>query len=221
MRHKKRESDSFHRIENLKANFLLTMKEILSSRDELCREVELMVVENNIVLNVPDDRSRLAELIIKKRADISKGVGVAANIPSAVSIVGAIATTAFTATVEFISLVRLEIEMCLEIAHVYERKLDDERLVEALAIIGCHQYDSKEFKGLDDVAMKSGVKKVVKSYAKKGALLMAERIAMRIELASLRKYLSRFIPLLGMPIAAGMNYREAMSVGKLAHMYYG
>lgn len=221
MKNRKREGDSSRRVEDLKANFFLTMKEILSSRDELCRGVESMVVENNIALNVPDDRSRLTELIIKKRADISKGVGVAANLPSAVTIVGAIATTTFTAAVEFISLIRLEIEMCLEIAHVYEKVLDDERLVEALALIGCHQYDHKEFKGLDDVAIKSGVKKAVKSYAKKGALLMAERIAMRIELASLRKHLSRFIPLLGMPIAAGMNYRETMSVGKLAHIYYG
>ncbi len=204
----------------VKTNFLLIIKEMLTCSEELCRGVEIIARENKIFRDSPKNRCRLVELIIKKRADISRGVGIAANVPSAVSVVGAIAVTAFTSTVEFISLIRLEVEMCLEIAYVYGKDPDYQRLIEALAIIGYHQCGKKDLKQLDKVALKSGVKKAVKSYVKKGVLLMVERVAMRIELAALRKRLSRFIPFLGMPIAAGMNYREALSVGKLAQMYY-
>ncbi len=212
--------DNSERKENIKTNFLLMIQEILSSSEELCRGVEVISGENKIFRDSPKDRCRLVKLIIKKRADVSKGVGIAANLPSAVSIVGMVAATAVTSTVEFISLIRLMTEMCLEIAYVYGKELDRERLIEALAIIGCHQHDKKDFQRLDEAALKSGVKKAVKSYVKKGALLMAERVVMRIELATLKKRLSRFIPFLSMPIAAVMNYREALSVGRMAEMYY-
>lgn len=221
MRSKKNDSDKPERKENIKANFLLMMKEMLSTSEELCRKVDIIARDNKIFRDSSVNRLRLVELVIKKRADISKGVGIAANVPSAVSIVGAVVATAFTSAVEFISLIRLELEMCLEIAYVYGRELDYECLIEALAIIGCHQYDKNNLERMNKAALKSGVKKALKSYLKKGVLLMTERIAMRIELAALRRGLSRFIPILGMPIAAGMNYRETISVGKLAQMYYG
>ncbi len=203
----------------IKSNFLFIIREVLSSGEELCRGIDIMAKENKILRRSRRDRYRLVDMIIKKRADVSKGVGIAANAPSAIPLVGVLGMTAFTSAVEFISLVRLQIEMCLEIAYVYGKGPDPDRLIEALAIIGWH-YDNKDRARLDEAALKSGVKKAVKSYAKKGMLLVIERLAMRIELAAFKKSLPRFIPLLGMPIAAGMNFRESMAVGRLARMYY-
>ncbi len=206
--------------EDINANFLFVLKEILSSGDDICREVDLIAAENEILHNSQKNRYRLVDLIIKRRAGISKGVGIAAGAPSVIPGIGMIGTTAFMATVEFISLIRLQVEMCLSIAYVYDKSLDHDRLLEALGIIGW-QYDKRNRGQLDKFALKSGVKKAVKSYVKKGMLLTMERIVTRIELAAAEKSLSRFIPFLGMPIAAGMNYWEVRSVGKLAKMYYG
>lgn len=205
--------------EEIRNNFLLVVKEVLSSGEALCRNVDIAAEEHGISHGSDENRCRLANVIIKKRSDLSKGIGLAANIPSVIPVIGAVGTTAFMSAVEFISLVRLQLEMCLEIAYVYGRVPDDDRLVEAFAIIGCF-YDKKDVKRPDKAALKSGVKKAVKSYVKKGALLMAERLSMRIEFVALKKMLPRFIPFLGMPIAAGMNYRESFSVGRLAQMYY-
>lgn len=205
--------------EDLKASFLVIMEEILSSRDDICRGVEMLARENNILNNSKQDRSRLTEIIVKKRTDLSKGVGIAANIPTVFPVVGAVATIAFTSVVEFISLIRLEIEMCLEIAYVYGENLNYERIVEALAIIG-FDYNKKEIKNLNKTALKKGVKKTMRSYVKKGLFLVVERIVMRIELDSLRRGLARFVPFLGMPIAAELNYRESASIGRLAKIYY-
>lgn len=205
--------------EEIKNNFLLVVKEVLSSSDALCRNVDMVAEEHGILHRSDEDRCLLANVIIKKRTDLSKGIGFAANIPSAIPVLGVIGTTAFMSAVEFISLVRLQLEMCLEIAYVYGQEPDHDRLVEAFAIIGCY-YDKTDVKCPDKAALKSGLKKAVKSYVKKGALLMVERLSMRIEFVALKRVLPRFIPFLGMPIAAGMNYRESLSVGKLAQMYY-
>ncbi len=205
--------------EDIKANFLVIMEEILSSKDDICQGVEALARENSILNNSKQNRSRLTEIIVKKRTDLSKGVGIAANVPTVFPVVGAVGTIAFTSVVEFISLIRLEIEMCLEIAYVYGKKLNYERIVEALAIIG-FDYNKKEIKNLNKTALKKGVKKTMRSYVKKGLLLVIERIVMRIEFDSLRRGLTRFVPFLGMSIAAGLNYRESASVGKLAKMYY-
>ncbi len=198
---------------------MLVIKQILSSGEELCRGIDAMAEENDIPRRSQKNRYRLADMVIKKRADISKGVGIAANVPSVMPLAGAAGMTAFTSAVEFISLVRLQTEMCMEIAYVYGKAPDHDRLVEALAIIGWY-YDNKDRKRLDKAALESGVKKAVKSYVKKGMLLMMERLALRIELAGLRRGFARFIPFLGMPIAAGMNCRESISVGRLAQVYY-
>lgn len=205
--------------EYIKANFLDVMEEILSSREDLRRGVETLARENNILSDSRQDRLRLTEIIMKRRTDLSKGVGIAANVPSILPIVGAIGTTAFTSAVEFISLVRLEIEMCLEIAYIHGKKLDYERMVEALAIIGL-DYNSKEMKRLNKAALKEGIKKTARSYIKKGGLLVVEKIIARIKLDALRRGLARFVPFLGMPIAAELNYRESLSVGRMAKIYY-
>lgn len=206
--------------EEIKTNFFFMLKEILSSNHDICQGVDRIADENKISHNSRKNRCRLVDLIIKRRADISKGIGIAANAPSVIPGAGVIGTTAFTAAVEFISLIRLQIEMCLAIAYVHGKDLDHDRLLEALGLIGW-LYDPKNRERLDKLALKSGVKKAVKSYTKKGLLLMMERIVTRIQLAAVRNGLSRFVPFLGMPIAAGMNYREVMSVGRLAKMYYG
>lgn len=205
--------------EDIRASFPAVMEEILSSGDDICKGVETLARENNILSNSKQDRSRLTEIIVKKRTDLSKGVGIAANVPAVFPVVGAIGTTAFTSVVEFISLIRLEIEMCLEIAYVYGEKLNHERIVEALAIIG-FDHKRKKIKDLNKIAFKKGVKKTVRSYIKKGLLLVIERVVMRIELDSLRRGLTRFVPFLGMFIAAGLNYKESASVGRLAKIYY-
>jgi len=217
---KKAKAKSKQRLtEDLKTNFISIMQEILSSRDDLCKEVDALARDNNLLCHSKEEKNKLTKIIIKKRTDLSKGIGIAANAPSVLPIVGAIGTTAFTSVIEFVSLIRLEIEMCLEIAYVWGNRLDYEQMIEAVAIIG-FDYDKKNINKIDKSAIKNGVKKTMRSYIKKGILLAMERIVTRIELDALRKSLTRVVPFLGMPIAAGLNYKETASVGKLAELYY-
>lgn len=166
-------------------------------------------------------KDKTAHYLIRERTKPSIVVGVLTGAVGLIPIVGQVGAVAAALTAEFIAVTEQEIELCLEIAHNYGHDIADERkrMLEILAILG-REKDIREADASSTVAVTKAVNKIMGRYARLGFLRALNRAAMRIQLRTGLRAITKIIPVLGMGLGGFANYLVVRKTGLLAMHYY-
>ncbi len=166
-------------------------------------------------------KDKTAYYLIKERTKPSTVVGVLTGAVGLIPVVGQVGAVVAALTAEFIAVTEQEIELCLEIAHNYGHDIADERkrMIEILAILG-RERDVRKADASSTVAVRKAVNKIMGRYTRLGFLRALNRAAMRIQLRTGVRALTKIIPVLGMGLGGFANYIVVRKTGLLAMHYY-
>lgn len=186
----------------------------LASSDLLKERVELGLKRHN------GDRDKNADWLISRKTTANTTFGVVSGATSFIPVLGSIGAMITTGLTEFALVLKMEIELCVEIAHNYGHDIKDPiRLYELLAIIG----RKRAVKNIEEaksamtiVTLRSAINRYVRIGIVKALTRTAEIIELRVGLRAM----SKAIPVIGVLIGGTINYVMTQNTGKIAKEFY-
>jgi hypothetical protein len=189
-----------------KDNWLfLAFKSVLSDPAKISENVDRLKREMN--------ENQVAQYLIRRKSRAVGMIGGATALPGVVPFIGAIGTIATALSSELIAVAKLEIELCMEIAHLCGRDISKKtRIYEILAIMAAH--------GRKPAAKRELTNRMTKKAAKTGLLRLSRGVSRRIVRKRLNRILFKVVPWIGIPISAAYNLNSTRKIGYAALDYY-
>lgn len=146
-------------------------------------------------------------------------IGAVTSSSSSIPGLGSVAAMLFTGAIDFTLVLKEQIELCYKISTAYDVDLDASELqAVSLAILG-FSLTTGAATQLSEIAVKKAVDKMAKKYMSTGLEQSAKGVAKKL-LPRLAGRISRYLPLISIPISASINVASTVAVGKQAIKYF-
>jgi hypothetical protein len=186
----------------------------LASSELLVERVELGLKKHN------GDRDKNADWLISRKTAVTSTCGVVSGATSFIPVLGSIAAMITTGVAEFALVLKLEIELCIEIAHNYGHTINDPlRMYEVLAIIG-RKRAVKSVEDAKGAVTLATLHAAINRYVRIGIVKALTRTAELIELRMGLRAVSKAVPVIGVLIGGAVNYVMTQNTGKIAKEFY-
>ena len=186
----------------------------LASRDTLMERVEHGLEAKH------GDRDKNADWLISRKTTLNTTCGAISGAVGFIPVLGTIGALIATGMTEFAIVLKMEIELCVEMAHNYGHDIKDpQRMYELLAIIG-RKRDVKSVKGAKSVATSKTLNSAINRYARIGIIKALTRTAEIIELRMGLRAAVKTVPVIGVVLGGTINYVMTQNTGKLAKEFY-